>query len=107
GPGGPRERLEAAVRAKLDFCARHRDFVRHSAPASPYDRERERVPDAVRERREGNLRAVARVFADARKRRALATPAAPPDLAVAYQAVSTALCVNAALAPDTRGLARV
>jgi AcrR family transcriptional regulator len=95
---GPRERLEAGLDAKIDFFARHLDFVRIYTSTSIVTTAGWGLPPAVVKLREGNIRAVARIFEEARAAGALRSKAEPLDLAIAFHAVVQAFLVRAARA---------
>ncbi len=99
GPGEPRERLEAVLAAKLDFFARHIEFVRIYASTSILATGTWGLPAGVVRLRERSIRAVARVFEEARAAGLLRAEAGAHELAIAFYAVTQAFVMRAIRGP--------
>lgn len=107
GPGTARERLEAVLLAKLDWFARHRDFVLIYATSSIVAMAGWGLPAEVAKMREENQRAIARLLAGARARGELGVEADPADLALAYQSISQGFLIAAVRTPGAFPVERV
>lgn len=106
-PGSARDRLEAALDAKIEHAVKHLDFLLIYASTSVTGTCGWGAPERAEQLRARNQERIADVVRTARRKGELGTAADPTDVALAFQTLSTNFLLTAARSPRGFEPARV